>query len=372
MIRIVLVIFSCVAIVVTLAGCGPSQAELDAEATQIAADTAATQTAEAPTPTNTITPTFTPMPTETPMPTNTPVPPTETPTSTLTPTSTSTVTPTPTSTATPTPAATATATPIPTLAPTATPALGIGSTMVREMDGAIMVYVPAGTFQMGTDVETVIAQCEKIKISRGWVCRPDIFENAEPIHDVTLDGFYIDQYEVTNAQYNLCAAAGVCAGGNPDAAWADYPVTFVPWAQAQAYCQWVGGQLPTEAQWEYAARGPDGSFYPWGNTTFDSSKANTKGNDDGYERDAPVGSFPTGASWVGAQDMTGNVAEWVDDWYDGYPGTTYEGHDFGTTHKVIRGGSWRTPREQVYAAGRSFNVPEAGYNWLGFRCVQSP
>jgi formylglycine-generating enzyme required for sulfatase activity len=218
-----------------LVACGPSQAELDAQATQLAATQTAKAAIPTPTPTSTPTPTNTSLP-----PTNTPVPPTDTPTPTDTPPPTDTPIP-PTATPTPTPAP-PTFTPTP--PPTPTPALGIGSTRVREQDGAIMVYVPAGTFQMGTDAETAITECEKIKISKGWVCRPDIFKNAEPIHAVTLDAFYIDKHEVTNAQYNLCAAAGVCVGGNPEAAWSDYPVTFVPWAQAQAYCQWAGGNFP--------------------------------------------------------------------------------------------------------------------------------
>lgn len=295
-----------------LAACGSTSTPTpDLEAT-VQAALAATQTAQ---PTNTPTPTL-PPPTDTPTPTSTPQ------------------------------------------LPTPTPTLGPGEPKARPADDMVMVYVPAGTFQMGSD-ET----------------DPSAKESEKPPHQVTLDAFWIDRYEVSNAQYARCVEADVCqeSGHADDATYtgADLPVVGVPWQDAVDYCRWAGGRLPTEAEWEYAARGTDGPIYPWGDT-FDSSKANVQGNDDGYLRTAPVDSFPTGASWVGVLHMAGNVWEWVDDWYDGYPGTTHQNDYFGTTYKVLRGGSWDIDEEHVRAANRLPVPPSIYPYYVGFRCVVEP
>jgi formylglycine-generating enzyme required for sulfatase activity len=281
--------------------------------------------------------TFTPRPTDTPRPTATHTP---RPTSTRIP-PTATFTPIPTSTSTPTPAGP-----------------GLGSTWVRPADGMVMVYVPAGEFQMGST--------EK--------------DSEQPIHTVVLDGFWIGRTEVTNAQYALCVAAGACEPPAKsrsfardsyyyDSAYADYPVIRVSWYDAVNYCAWAGGRLPTEAEWEYAARGPEGHVYPWGNDTPNCDLAN-------YSRDcvwdtAAVGSYPADASWCGALDMAGNVSEWVADWYGTYPSGRQEnplGPAAGDS-RVVRGGCWFGNQRVARCSYRYGRLTEYSHNYLGFRCV---
>ncbi len=253
------------------------------------------------------------------------------------------------------------------------PTLGIGSTWTRPADGMLMVYVPAGEFSMGSNDEN-----------------PD----EKPMHTVSLDAYWIDKTEVTNAMYAVCVEKGACqppsySGSNTrgsyyrDAQYAGYPVIYVDWNKAQAYCQWAGVRLPTEAEWEKAARGMDGRNYPWGNT-FDGSKANycdrncsndwvaDKNQDDGYAETSPVGAYPSGASPYGALDMAGNVWEWVNDWY----GETYysesplqnpQGPSSGS-YRVLRGGSWYSSEDVLRSAIRNGLDPTNTNNNNGFRC----
>jgi len=254
-----------------------------------------------------------------------------------------------------------TATMAPTLTPT--PALGIGSTMIREKDGMEIVYVSEGTFTMGSDR----------------------FDNERPIHEVYLDAYWIDKYEVTNAQYAQCVAAGGCTapystdsytrGGyynNED--YADYPVIYVDWFQADAYCTWAGGSLPTEAQWEKAARGTDGRTYPWGEASLTCNLANYT-NCEGDT--SAVGSYPDGASPYGAMDMAGNVWEWVADWYNrGYYANSPSANPTGPAsgdYRVLRGGSWFVlDNYEVRAAYRFWVDPDYYWYLNGFRCSFSP
>ena len=205
--------------------------------------------------------------------------------------------------------------------------LGIDSTMVNPVDGAEMVYVPAGEFLMGSEDE-------------------DADSDEDPEHTVYLDAYWIYKHEVTNAQYRQCVDEGECdvpsnvnQFNNPD--FDDHPVVFVSWYDADAYCQWAGGRLPTEAEWEKAARGTDGRKFPWGEESPTCSLAQFR---DCSGETKPVGSFPAGASPYGALDMAGNVWEWVGDWYDGgyysqSPSENPQGPDSGE-YRVIRGGSW--------------------------------
>jgi formylglycine-generating enzyme required for sulfatase activity len=240
----------------------------------------------------------------------------------------------------------------------------------------VMVYVPAGTLLMGS-VRAI---------------DPNVWHDEEPQHEVTLDGFWIDRTEVTNEQFTLCVQAGSCQPPEyfqqfPEF-WSDYdgdtrPVVGVSWYAAQTYCTWAGGQLPTEAQWEYAARGNDGRLYPWGNE-FDGQKVNfcdtnctyswkDDNYDDGYTFTAPVGSYPAGDSWVGATDMAGNTSEWVADWYreDYYSSspaenpTGPEDSGRGIPRRVLRGGSWLNRAREVRSADRG-GSPSPAY---GIRCV---
>jgi len=206
---------------------------------------------------------------------------------------------------------------------------------------------------------------------------------------VYLDTFYIDKTEVTNTQYRACVEAGVCDAPSDtayydDADYAQHPVVYVSWNDADAYCRWVGKRLPTAAEWEKAARGTDGWIYPWGNA-LDGSKLNfcdancpydwkDVSVDDGYTDTAPVGSYPAGASPYGVLDMAGNVWEWVTDWYgrnyySRSPGRNPPGPDSGE-ERVVRGGSWSRDPASVRGTVRYRYLPDDTYNNVGFRCVR--
>jgi formylglycine-generating enzyme required for sulfatase activity len=204
-----------------------------------------------------------------------------------------------------------------------------------------------------------------------------------PLHTVFLDAFWIDQTEVTNAMYAKCVSAGACQPpGHTNSQshklyygqdqFADFPVIWVNWNQAGAYCKWAGRQLPSEAQWEKAARGTDGRTYPWGEG-MDCQKANLNGC---VGDTTAVGGYPAGASPYGALDMTGNVAEWVADWfsssyYSTSPKSNPTGPASGTT-KISRGGSWDV---DIYNNGRSayrtYCDTNCSLSDIGFRCAVS-
>ena len=300
---------------------------------------------------------------------------------------TTTSTPTPILTMTPTsvtiPAATATATkkpkptdtPIENSEPFSPPSLAsLGDSWTRAIDNMVMKYAPTGSFIMGGQ-------------NGSGVSDPDEF----PQHEVSLDHFWIDQTEISNAQYKLCVDAGFCQqtrfDNDPTYSSEDYPVVGVSWYDAAAYCEWAGGRLPTEAEWEYAARGPNGFIFPWGNV-FDGSKLNScdtscpeswKNDDlnDGYARTAPVVSFQDGSSWLGTLNMLGNVWEWVLDWYDRdyygrSPSTNPTGPEDGE-FKVLRGWGWFNARDLLNASFRGNDDDPAPRNdSVGFRCVLSP
>jgi len=221
-----------------------------------------------------------------------------------------------------------------------------------------MVWVPAGEFLMGsTDADNEADTDEK------------------PQHKVYLDGYWIYKTEVTVAQYRkFCQATGRQMPPEPEWKWQDtHPIVNVTWDDAAAYAQWAGAALPTEAQWEKAARGPDGRLYPWGND-WDGAKCvnSARGNAPGGTK--PVGGMPAGASPYGCLDMAGNVWEWCADWYDGsYYKNTPSGNPTGPatgTARVVRGGSWgNTISDFFRAAGRYRPTPEGRNDYLGFRCV---
>jgi formylglycine-generating enzyme required for sulfatase activity len=299
--------------------------------------------------------------------------------------------------------------------PTAQPAPGVGAgpagspgeSWTRPADGMTMVYVPAGEYAMGLGDEglerllQVLARVDPGFSREGWM---DHLGEEQPAHPVAVDGFWIDRTEVTNDQYRRCTEAGPCRAptkcdrgeGAPtfrDRDKADHPVVCVDWHDAQAYCAWVGGRLPTEAEWEVAARGGQDSLFPWGDDwgeALDRPAANLcdancpldhrdAGYDDGYARTAPAGSYPEGASWCGALDMAGNVAEWVQDWHqwDYYrlsprrnpPGPDQPDQQHKIATKVRRGGGWDYPWIMVRVTDRSLDTPEAREAELGFRCV---
>jgi formylglycine-generating enzyme required for sulfatase activity len=279
---------------------------------------------------------------------------------------------------------------------TATAVLSAGSTRLRARDGMTILYVPEGTFLMGSDyLQTGYARrlCrEYLRKDTVAACQPSNYGDETPAHAVTLDGFWLDRTEVSNAQYKKCELAGACeapaeSGSHYRSSYygtqefADHPVIFVTLEQARVYCGWVGGRLPTEAEWEYAARGPESLIFPWGNE-FDGTRLNyCDANcdagpndptvDDGHADTAPVGSFPSGASWVGALDMAGNVREWTAGWYGSYPAAPQVNPDGSAVGDLIvpRGGSWIDNPSLVRSANRGGNTPDYYRDYYGFRCV---
>lgn len=237
----------------------------------------------------------------------------------------------------------------------------VGQPQRRGKDNAPMVFVPAGEFTMGS-------------AGSGG--------DENPQHTVYLDNYWIDQHEVTNAQYKLCADASSCQApsdfssnkrssyyDNPQ--YANYPVIYVSWNDADAYCKWAEKRLPTEAEWEKAARGTDGRVYPWGDE-FDKNRLNS--SEGGRGDTTVVGNFPSGASPYSALDMAGNVWEWVNDWYDASyysnsPRANPQGPNSGQA-RVLRGGSFNLSRVIVRAAYRGSIAPGDRFNVLGFRCAQ--
>ena len=250
-------------------------------------------------------------------------------------------------------------------------------TTMRPNDDMLMLYVPAGTFTMGGNSDTALQACQRI----GSGCQPDLFKAEGPAHAVALDAFWIDQTEVTNGKYAQCVLGGACQppadmrsrqwGRYYDVPrFADYPVIYVDWNQADAYCAWAGARLPTEAEWEKAARGTDGRLYPWG-MTFNPDFANYNEN---VGDPRQVGSYPAGASPYGALDMAGNVSEWVADWY----GETYYAESpsrnpkgpVSGTFRVARGGSWYSFSTNIRSVARDrFNPSRINYG-VGFRCAR--
>ena len=234
---------------------------------------------------------------------------------------------------------------------------------------ADMTLVPAGEFIMGSNEVDREAKALQYGSRKPW------YANERPERKVTLPDFYIDRTEVTNKSYKEFVDA---TKHEPPPDWVngaytgspDKPVVYVNWADASAYCEWKGRRLPTEQEWEKAARGTDGRRFPWGND-FDLKKVNTMGE---YQGTTPVGTFQEGKSPYGALDMAGNVQEWTADWYKAYPGSDYNDKDYGEKFKVIRGGGWGgmghyTLQVYVRAAFRNMAPPEGRYNDVGFRCA---
>ena len=275
---------------------------------------------------------------------------------------------------------------------------------LHDGDGAAMVYVPAGYFLWGTTK----AEAEELSASFG-----DFFGVEMPQRSVYLSAYYVDKFEVTNRQYGAFLDAwkrGDVGTLHPDSSdgkdytptyWRDsrlngpeYPVTAVDWYDAYAYCRWAGKELPTEAQWEKAARGPDGLVYPWGDTWDKRYSNNVElalgepvvddrqwllllGN---LDLDAmsvftrPVGSFPAGASPYGAHDMGGNLYEWVrdryvKDYYRKAPSNDPPGPTEPSPYRVLRGGCWSSHRAKIRAAYRNYDLAEDRHLEIGFRCV---
>ncbi|MEI7846756.1 MAG: bifunctional serine/threonine-protein kinase/formylglycine-generating enzyme family protein [Chloroflexota bacterium] len=269
--------------------------------------------------------------------TSTPIPPSPTPTVTLT------------STPTFTPTATVTRTPIPTFV--------IGSTETRKKDGMVMVFVPSGPFSMGSK----LGQDDEV-----------------PVHTVDLKSFWMDQTEITNSMFEQCVNAGSCTPPSSltsftrinyynNLEFSNYPVINVDWNQAKAYCTWVGGRLPSEAEWEKAARGTDARTYPWGEEV-DLNYANFFGGSGDTEM---VGKFSLGKSPYGAYDMAGNVWEWVNSQYKLYPYNAKDGREdlFTDAARVLRGGSFYYHSDLSRSSYRYWENPSVSNLDIGFRCA---
>jgi formylglycine-generating enzyme required for sulfatase activity len=224
-----------------------------------------------------------------------------------------------------------------------------GSERTSPKDEMIQVYVPEGTFQMGG-------------------LDPRAASDEKPVHKVEMKGFWIDKVEVTNAMFLLCVQDGACSPPQSTSSeshpsyfnnteFKDYPVVNVTWDAARQYCEWAGRRLPTEAEWEYAARGNTVNTYPWGEDLPDDTRANFN-----YMlRDtSQVGSYPAGASPFGALDMAGNVFEWTNDYYDpkyyaNGSASNPAGPELRTTYfnRVVRGGSYADPEVELRVAKRA-------------------
>lgn len=255
---------------------------------------------------------------------------------------------------------------------------GKGTAPDELKDRSAMVKVGGGTFDMGA---------------------PSSEPDEYPPHSVEIASFMMDKTEVTIRDYSRCVEAKTCrapsVADRSEGTTDDHPIVGVSWYDAKKYCEWVGKRLPTEAEWEYAARAPHFGAFPW-QAKFDVGLVNLRGDQDGYDRTAPVGSFPRGASGLGLLDMAGNVGEWTADWYE----TTYYGKVSGlivngddddgeekkpvtnlrkvtnptgpeasTGSRVVRGGSWSDNDYLARSTARLGVDPNLSNDAIGFRCA---
>jgi formylglycine-generating enzyme required for sulfatase activity len=269
-----------------------------------------------------------------------------------------------------------------------------------------MAYIPAGYIDMGSSDEEIdramkmFKQSENTKPIRNW------FDDEIPKHKVWVDAFYLDKYEVTNAEYMKFVRAGgyikkifwteegaewlrekkvrvpECSDdsrfNNPD-----HPVVCINWYEASAYAKWAGKRLPYEAEWERAARGDDSRTFPWGDTVPKREAYNAnyhpgggEQDKDGYRFTAPVKVFPDGASPFGVIQMAGNVWEWCEDWYrENYYARSPKKNPVGPrkgSEKIVRGGAWLNSIISIRTPYRSYIDPKLRYSHIGLRCARSP
>lgn len=229
---------------------------------------------------------------------------------------------------------------------------------ISTADGMIQVYVPEGEFLMG----------------KGETRKND----DSPQHAVYLNTFWMDKYEVSNSMYQKCMEAGICTELVSDNItyknwiYRNHPVTYVTWEQANAYCTWAGRRLPTEAEWEKAARGTDGRKYPWGNEAPNARLANFEGSM--IHEAVSIYRYPLGASPYGVLNMSGNVREWIADWYDGEyyltaPSTNPTGAETGI-ERSLRSGSYNEDKNEIVVTARYRHEPQSAGLSRGFRCAE--
>jgi eukaryotic-like serine/threonine-protein kinase len=272
-------------------------------------------------------------------------------------------------------------------------------------DNVEMVIIPTGSFDMGSaedEVDELIANCKKSGGSP-YTCE-ERYDAETPRHRVQVEGFFLDKTEATQAQFARFVQAArrittAEAEGRSELyrqkegkwGWEDQdgidwrypvsrnaptlpalPVVHVSWTDAVAYCAWAGKRLPTEAEWEYAARGTAGLKYPWGNR-WNGARARHFGNrEEGTT--APVGSYPDGASPFGVLDLSGNVWEWTDSLFRPYPRSATDGREAGAAagKRTVRGGGWNSGAVSMRSARRAGNDPTNRNNLIGFRCARTP
>ena len=230
-----------------------------------------------------------------------------------------------------------------------------------------MILIPAGPFKMGSSDKDIM-----------WAARHfhseslDWYRDETPLHEVTLPAFKIDKVPVTMRAFSKYQqATGQPPSREHDNALFNHPlqpVVSLTWKQARDYCHWAKKRLPTEAEWEKAARGTDGRYYPWGNEA-DALNANIRGKGDIYRYTNQGGTIPENVSPYGVMDLAGNVWEWTENWYQPHPGNQYENDLYGEQFKVIKGGSWNSNLDLARGSVRGKALPGQKKNYIGFRCV---
>jgi formylglycine-generating enzyme required for sulfatase activity len=222
---------------------------------------------------------------------------------------------------------------------------------ITDAKGVKMALVPAGEFTMGSNK----------------------YNEEKPVHHFYVNDFYMDIYEVTNELYKACVTAGTCTEPGvtiryDDLTYASHPVMYVDWNQAKAYCEWRGGRLPTEAEWEKAARGMGARTYPWGEG-LDAAFANYGTN---VGDTTEVGIYEMGKSPYGIYDMAGNVQEWVSSLFMNYPYNAGDGREDLTAPgmRIFRGGAWNESALLTRSASRVGSYPYAKNSGIGFRCAR--